>query len=151
MNIIDIYNYKLNADVLHVIDGDTIQVLTHFENFSIKQTVRLNRIDTPEKFGKYKIIGLAVKQFVNNIIRNYNNKIIIHAIKKDMYGRVIAEVFFHDNTNLNDILIQNKVCKSCYGKRNEWNTQELNEVFKQLQFLNYIKHDLDFMQILALE
>ena len=124
MNILDIYNYKNYAQVLKVVDGDTIWVLTDFVVCKIKQKLRLNRIDTPEKFGKYKEIGLAITSHVKDLINNSCNKIFVHAIGSDLYGRVISEIFLHDNTNLSDYLLNNKLCKPCSGKRDEWTNED---------------------------
>jgi|688.fasta_scaffold444856_3 endonuclease YncB( thermonuclease family) len=124
MNILDIYNYKNYAEVLKVVDGDTIWVLTDFGVCKIKQKLRLNRIDTPEKFGKYKEIGLAITSHVKDLINNSCNKIFVHAIGSDLYGRVISEIFLHDNTNLSDYLLNNKLCKPCSGKRDEWTNED---------------------------
>ena len=86
--------------------------------------LRLNRIDTPEKFGKYKEIGLAITSHVKDLINNSCNKIFVHAIGSDLYGRVISEIFLHDNTNLSDYLLNNKLCKPCSGKRDEWTNED---------------------------
>ena len=139
MNILDIYNYKNYAEVLKVVDGDTIWVLTDFGVCKIKQKLRLNRIDTPEKFGKYKEIGLAITSHVKDLINNSCNKIFVHAIGSDLYGRVISEIFLHDNTNLSDYLLNNKLCKPCSGKRDEWTNEDYkitNDYIDSLKKMN---------------
>ncbi len=139
MNILDIYNYKNYAEVLKVVDGDTIWVLTDFGVCKIKQKLRLNRIDTPEKFGKYKEIGLAITSHVKDLINNSSNKIFVCAIGSDLYGRVISEIFLHDNTNLSDYLLNNKLCKPCSGKREEWTDEDYkitNDYIDSLKKMN---------------
>jgi endonuclease YncB( thermonuclease family) len=139
MNILDIYNYKNYAEVVKVVDGDTISVLTDFGVCKIKQKLRLNRIDTPEKFGKYKEIGLAITSHVKDLINNSSNKILVHAVGSDLYGRVISEIFLHDNTNLSDYLLNNKLCKPCYGKREEWTDEDYKVTNDYINSLQKIK------------
>jgi len=136
MTTLDIYNYKNYAEVIKIIDGDTFTVLTDFGICKIKQKIRLNRIDTPEKFGKYKNIGLTVKLHVTQLINNSNNKIFIHATGQDLYGRIISEIFLNDNTNLSDYLINNNLCKLCSGKRLEWNQQDYINIIDNFNKLN---------------
>lgn len=128
MSIIDIYKYNNNAEVLKIIDGDTLNVLTDFGCCKIKQKLRLLRIDTPEKFANkndvnkinHKNIGLDVKNYLKKLINESNNIIRVEAKGCDVYGRVLCECYLSNGVNISDHFLENKLCKPCSGVRNEW-------------------------------
>tara|TARA_S200000501_G_scaffold296545_1_gene282696 strand:+ start:378 stop:827 length:450 start_codon:yes stop_codon:yes gene_type:complete len=76
-----------NAKVISVIDGDTIHVI----NQSLKITVRLSGIDTPELKQMY---GNEAKDILSEKI--LNKIVTIKGISKDRYGRLIGDIFLND-------------------------------------------------------
>jgi len=71
--------------VIKVIDGDTLKVDTKIRGTN---KVRVNKIDTPEKgqsgYGKAKGITKRMVEGKN---------VVIEAVAKDKYGRLIANVY----------------------------------------------------------
>ncbi len=101
------YKYE-NVKCIGVYDGDTITVLIDF-GFKLTQElkIRLHRIDTPELRGSEKASGIISRDFVRKKILDKN--IMLETIKKGKYGRIVAEVYFHDSNEqlecMNDLLV----------------------------------------------
>lgn len=100
--------------ITKVVDGDTIKAdvdLGHDVELS-NQTIRLVGIDTPEKTGPGKELGLAVSAIIKKLIPKLvkdNNGIVWFrsTAKKDSFGRMIGEVYFGSNKeSLNTLLIR---------------------------------------------
>lgn len=89
--------YQYKAIITNVVDGDTFDMDIDLGfNIHIHERVRLLDIDTPEKFGDEKILGLIVKQFaINNFL---NKEVIINSDKADVaantdsFGRWLVRV-----------------------------------------------------------
>ncbi len=71
----DLYLYR--ARPVHIIDGDTIDVLIDF-GFQLHQKVRLRLlgINTPEIRGSEREAGLRSKQFVEEALTLYGTRIV---------------------------------------------------------------------------
>lgn len=100
------YCYK--AHVVRVVDGDTIDVAIDLGfNVSIKERLRLARINAPEIYGvkkeslEYKQ-GMKSTQRVKELVENKD--VIIETSKKGKYGRYIAEVWV-EGESVSDILL----------------------------------------------
>jgi len=85
--------YEYKAEVIRVVDGDTIDVMVDlgFKTYRAER-LRLARVDAPEIRGKEKEKGLKVKEFVENILKDYPF-VIVRTEKTGKYGRYIAEVY----------------------------------------------------------
>lgn len=89
--------YQYKAIITNVVDGDTFDMDIDLGfNIHIHERVRLLDIDTPEKFGDEKILGLIVKQFaINNFL---NKEVVINSEKADVaantdsFGRWLVKV-----------------------------------------------------------
>ncbi len=89
--------YQYKALITNVVDGDTFDMDIDLGfNIHIHERVRLLDIDTPEKFGDEKILGLIVKQFaINNFL---NKEVVINSEKADVaantdsFGRWLVRV-----------------------------------------------------------
>lgn len=89
--------YQYKALITNVVDGDTFDMDIDLGfNIHIHERVRLLDIDTPEKFGNEKILGLIVKQFaINNFL---NKEVVINSEKADVaantdsFGRWLVKV-----------------------------------------------------------
>lgn len=98
-----LYYYK--AQVLRIIDGDTIDVsiLIGF-NISLTERLRLARINAPEVRGEEREAGLAAKEWLISQIA-IGSEILIRTEKDDSFGRYIAEIYL-DDLNLNDEMVK---------------------------------------------
>ena len=105
--------YTYNAELLDVIDGDTLwlQIDMGFQSFR-KEKIRLARINAPEI---NTAAGKKVKRFV--LRRLKNSHIVIETRKRGKFGRILALVYYHPThsdynailnygTLLNDELIE---------------------------------------------
>jgi micrococcal nuclease len=89
--------FEYRALITNVVDGDTFDMDIDLGfNIHIHERVRLLDIDTPEKFGKEKELGLRVKQFaINNFL---NKEVVIKSEKADVaantdsFGRWLVRV-----------------------------------------------------------
>ncbi|GAA4237538.1 thermonuclease family protein [Postechiella marina] len=84
--------------VTAITDGDTFKLLTQ-DSTLIR--VRLANIDCPERKQPF---SNKAKQFVSDAI--FGDHINIHILKKDRYGRFIANVMYKDALNLSYQLVQ---------------------------------------------
>ena len=98
--------YEYKAIITNVIDGDTFDLDIDLGfHIHIHERVRLLGIDTPEKFGKEKQLGLAVTNWAK---QQYTGKEIIItsekavATKTDSFGRWLVNVKFEDGTSILD-------------------------------------------------
>lgn len=107
--MIDLYWYKIK-EVINVYDGDTITVIIDLGmSISIKETIRLYGINTPEIRGAERPDGLVSKEWLTQkISRNINNLYIrTYKDKSGKYGRLLGEIFVEgEEISLNEQLIQ---------------------------------------------
>lgn len=89
------------AQVVSVLDGDTIEVLhdTHPER------IRLHGIDCPEKSQAY---GQKAKRATSALV--FGKEVTIQTHGKDRYQRTIADVILSDGTNVNQQLVRDGFC-----------------------------------------
>ena len=92
------YTYK--ADVVKIIDGDTIDVNIHlgFNVILYKQRIRLMGIDTPESRTRNleeKARGLLSKQYVVDRCPVGSN-IMIESLDRGKFGRILGNIWAAD-------------------------------------------------------
>lgn len=95
----NLYHYK--AELIRVVDGDTIDVDIDlgFDKIRTRQRLRLLEVDTPER----SEIGFAeATEFVKQRL-SASKQIIINTVRKDSFGRWLAMVWY-DGKNLNQEL-----------------------------------------------
>lgn len=100
--------FQYKATITNVIDGDTFDMDIDLGfNIHIHERVRLLDIDTPEKFGKEKHLGLTVKQYAE---RNFLNKEVVIRSEKvdtgavtDSFGRWLVRVTVDESKDICDI------------------------------------------------
>ena len=102
--------YEYEATVRRWVDGDTVDVDINlgFGLIYANQRLRLYGIDAPEQRTRdldEKEKGLAATAYVNEVAP-VGSKITIVTYKEGKYGRILAEVFLEDNTNLNSLLTE---------------------------------------------
>ena len=102
--------YKYEATIRRWVDGDTVDVDIDL-GFGIifhNQRIRLYGIDAYESRTRdleEKEKGLAATAFVNEVAP-VGSKVTIVTYKEGKYGRILAEVFLDDYTNLNMLLTE---------------------------------------------
>ena len=96
--------------ILKVVDGDTVDVDIDlgFGLVYSNQRLRLYGIDAWESRTRdldEKEKGLAAKAFVNEMAP-VGTQVTIVTYKEGKYGRILAEVFLDEDTNLNKLLTE---------------------------------------------
>ena len=112
--------YVFNAELVRVIDGDTIvfNIDLGFDIWIHKEHVRLARINCPETRTldlNEKRKGLEAKAFVSEVVEdclNSGGKIVLSTFKDSgKFGRYIAYVILEDKNanqvNLNSLIVEN--------------------------------------------
>jgi micrococcal nuclease len=97
--------YEYKARIIKVYDGDTVTAIVDLGfNVSVKEKLRLSRINTPEVRGEQRPDGLISRDKLRE--RILDKDVIIKTIrdKKGKYGRYIAEIILEDE-NINDWLV----------------------------------------------
>ena len=99
--------YQYKAIITNVVDGDTFDMDIDLGfHIHIHERVRLLDVDTPEKFGKEKELGLIVRQYAED--KFLDKEVIIKSEKSDVaadtdsFGRWLARVSI-DNKDICDI------------------------------------------------
>ena len=117
--------YKYEAQVLRVIDGDTLDLFVDLGfKVGFNTRIRMIGIDTPEKWHPY---GKVVKAYLQEILEG--NTIFLDVTKKDKYGRYLGVVYLnkHDEQSVNDHLIEINMAKAYHGasRADIWTDEEL--------------------------
>lgn len=128
--------YEYKAIITNIVDGDTFDMDIDLGfHIHIHERVRLLDIDTPEKFGKEKKLGLIVKQYAEN---NFLNKeVVIQSEKADIaadtdsFGRWLVRVIVDGEKDIRDIY--NSLCinkkHDTYSEDNVLNLKTTKELF----------------------
>lgn len=92
--------YTYSADVVKIIDGDTIDVNIHlgFNVILYKQRIRLMGIDTPESRTRNleeKKRGLISKQYVVDKCP-VGSRIVIESLDRGKFGRILGNIWAAD-------------------------------------------------------
>lgn len=119
--------YKYAAEVLRVIDGDTLDL--HIDlgfKVGFNTRIRMIGIDTPEKWHPY---GKVVKAYLQQEIEG--KEIFLDVTKKDKYGRYLGVVYLNknDEQSVNDKLIEINMAKAYHGasRADIWTEEELQQ------------------------
>jgi micrococcal nuclease len=97
--------YEYKATIIKVYDGDTVTAIIDLGfNVSVKENIRLARINTPEVRGVERPDGLISRDRLSERILNKEVIIKTNKDKKGKYGRYIGEIILNDE-NLNDWLV----------------------------------------------
>lgn len=111
--------YKYKAIITNVVDGDTFDMDIDLGfNIHIHERVRLLDIDTPEKFGEEKQLGLIVKQFAESSF--LGKEVIIESEKADVaantdsFGRWLVKVVIRGEEDICDIYNYLGINKKCF-------------------------------------
>ena len=109
-------NYR--AEVIRVIDGDTLEAIMYSEPFfgvqlTSVQKLRLARIDSPEVRGPEKKYGLEAEKALMemmDLVKESGTMLRVSSNETDDFGRYIAEIWFslkEENlmTNVSDWMV----------------------------------------------
>jgi micrococcal nuclease len=97
--------YEYKATIIKVYDGDTVTAIIDLGfNVSVKENIRLARINTPEVRGDERPDGLISRDRLSERILNQEVIIKTNKDKKGKYGRYIGEIILNEE-NLNDWLV----------------------------------------------
>lgn len=121
--------YEYKAVITNVVDGDTFDMDIDLGfHIHIHERVRLLGVDTPEKFGEEKELGLIMKEFAE--INFLGKEIIIRPTKAnadintDSFGRWLVNVFICNGDDISNIYHSLGVDKR-YPNYNKDNVLEL--------------------------
>ena len=119
--------YQYEAQVLKVIDGDTLDLFIDLGfKVGFNTRIRMIGIDTPEKNFSY---GQVVKQYLQQILGG--KTIFLDVTKKDKYGRYLGVVYLNknDEQSVNDKLIEINMAKAYHGasRADIWTEEELQQ------------------------
>ena len=124
--------YQYEAQVLKVIDGDTLDL--HIDlgfKVGFNTRIRMIGIDTPEKWHPY---GKVVKAYLQQELEG--KKIFLDVTKKDKYGRYLGVVYLNknDGQSVNDKLIEINMAKAYHGasRVDIWTDEELQQTDHEL-------------------
>ena len=124
--------YQYEAQVLKVIDGDTLDL--HIDlgfKVGFNTRIRMIGIDTPEKWHPY---GKVVKAYLQQELEG--KKIFLDVTKKDKYGRYLGVVYLNknDEQSVNDKLIEINMAKAYHGasRADIWTEEELQQTDHEL-------------------
>ncbi len=115
--------YTYNAQVIKIVDGDTIDALIDI-GFSVwvKKRIRLHGINTPESRTRdliEKKAGLAAKDRLVELLESGDNKfkLVSHGVGK--YGRCLGELYHPDSEaegdSYNQTLVKEGHAKEYFG------------------------------------
>lgn len=119
--------YQYEAEVLKVIDGDTLDLFIDLGfKVGFNTRIRMIGIDTPEKWHPY---GKVVKAYLQELL--WHKKVMIDVTKKDKYGRYLGVVYLNkgDEQSVNDHLIEINMAKAYHGasRVDIWTEEELEQ------------------------
>lgn len=134
--------YEYKAVITNVVDGDTFDMDIDLGfHIHIHERVRLLDIDTPEKFGEEKELGLLVKEYAayefsgaNVIIKSEKADV---AADTDSFGRWLVRVYVGER-NICDIYNSLGINKKC-DTYSESNVLRLNDLMKKYWVREYLK------------
>lgn len=116
--------YTYSADVVKIIDGDTIDVNIHlgFNVILYKQRIRLMGIDTPESRTRNleeKKRGLISKQYVVDKCP-VGSRIVIESLDRGKFGRILGNIWetgheAHPDTSINKRMIADGFAVEYFG------------------------------------
>lgn len=113
----------IQGKVTAITDGDTFKLLKADSTLII---VRLANIDCPERKQPF---SKRAKQFASDAI--FGKNVEIQVLKKDRYGRFIANVIYEDNKNLSKELLKAGYAWHYVKYSNDSTLQELEDKAKK--------------------
>lgn len=114
-------NYLYNAEVLKIVDGDTIDVKIDL-GFAItfNTRVRLEGLDTMETNAKdpaVREMGLKAKKYLTELLTG--KTVTLVSYKPDKYGRYLATIYLN-GVSINQQLLKEGLAVSYSGGKKEY-------------------------------
>ena len=97
------YTYK--ADVIRIVDGDTVivDIDLGFGIWLRGQTIRLAKINAPELRGESLEAGTDSKAYLSKLVLDKRVMVRTEKDSKEKYGRWLGVILLEDDKNLIDI------------------------------------------------
>ena len=116
--------YEYKCKLVRVVDGDTVDIDIDlgFGVWLRKQRIRMYGIDTPESRTSddvEKIYGLAAKEFLVEWTNSGDLSLKTFKDGKGKYGRILGEVWYGGEHNINQLLIDNHHAVKYHGQSKE--------------------------------
>ena len=116
--------YEYKCKLVRVVDGDTVDIDIDlgFGVWLRKQRIRMYGIDTPEsRTSDYveKIYGLAAKEFLVKWTNSGDLSLKTFKDGKGKYGRILGELWYGGEHNINQLLIDNHHAVKYHGQSKE--------------------------------
>lgn len=106
----DVYDGPVRAEVIRVIDGDTIAVEARpWPGQIVEASVRVRGVDTPELRGACdaeKQAASAAKSYVISLLQPGQTVRLRHISGDKYFGRVVADVELEDERDLSGLLLR---------------------------------------------
>ena len=116
--------YEFKCKLVRVVDGDTVDIDIDlgFGVWLRKQRIRMYGIDTPESRTSddvEKIYGLAAKEFLVKWTNSGDLSLKTFKDGKGKYGRILGELWYGGEHNINQLLIDNHHAVKYHGQSKE--------------------------------
>ena len=116
--------YEYKCKLVRVVDGDTVDIDIDlgFGVWLRKQRIRMYGIDTPESRTSddvEKIYGLAAKEFLVKWTNSGALSLKTFKDGKGKYGRILGELWYGGEHNINQLLIDNHHAVKYHGQSKE--------------------------------
>ena len=116
--------YEYRCKLVKVVDGDTVDVDIDlgFGVWLQNQRIRLYGIDAPESRTSdkvEKIYGLAAKDYLVKWTNAGGLKLRTFKDDKGKYGRILGQIWYGDEHNINQLLVDNHHAVAYYGQSKE--------------------------------
>ncbi len=87
-----------SADVVRVVDGDTVELEGH-------GSVRLIGVDTPEVYGGVECYGREASAYAKLQLEGATVRFTVGRDDRDRYGRLLAYLWLEDGRSFNALLV----------------------------------------------
>jgi len=112
--------YEYKAKVVYVVDGDTIDCDVDLGfHMTAKVRFRLADINTPEVRGVEKVEGKAAKQWLIDLLNEYDNKVIVKTEKTGKWGRWIGS-FLLEEDGKDTLIVNDELVKAGHAEYVEY-------------------------------
>ena len=100
---------EYQADVLRVVDGDTIVLRIHLGfDVTMDSHCRFYGVNAPEIHGVSYTNGMISRAFVSSMVSNRTIRLLTLDDKRDKYGRILG-IIVVDGKNVNQLLLNKKL------------------------------------------
>lgn len=128
----------IRATNVRVIDGDTVKadVDLGFNVWLHDQSIRLADIDTPELKSQDRLHSEAARlaqKRVMELIGDRPINLITKSRRRDKFGRILASIVNHDDINVNQTLLHERLAVEYSGKSKKLSVGKQHENIEHLK------------------